>query len=464
MSEWQSSQRGRRTRGQGEQGLQQGGPYGRARRQGGRAGSRPGGPQPAAQGVRQRGRARRPWGDANIQVPSPGPGVGLDLAAGVLGCLGQAAQGIAPQGAGAGVPPGRPQGVAPLSAPGPARRGGIANMDELKQRIAGAQAADVARLLSPGKPGLPAPGGGLHHPGGSVRQGQGLGEGAGRVPGPAAGARHEGQHDQLQRGHLGLAARPGAGGRPSSCSARWRARAASPTPSTFSCLISACERGGHFERALDWFQRMQQSGVAADGIIYRCAPLGEQLIWDAVCPACEPAFWSTQHRPAAGWAHPHADAPWVVRSSLVAACIRKDMLAKAMELLDQAHAQGTLAPSDTYARLLQHCCRGQHHQQATEIFLRCRQLVASPTTSVRSSMAPGPVSAAPACCGQRAAKGPGGACAPGQRPVTCPGCPGAAGHVHGAGAVRQAGQRGGPAAVVRGGGRAEPEAPAAGGH
>ena len=56
-------------------------------------------------------------------------------------------------------------------------------------------------------------------------------------------------------------------------------------------------------------------------------------------------------------------------SSLVAACIRKDMLAKAMQLLDQAHSQGTLAPSDTYTRLLQHCCRGQHYQQATEIFL-----------------------------------------------------------------------------------------------
>ena len=45
----------------------------------------------------------------------------------------------------------------------------------------------------------------------------------------------------------------------------------SPNNITYSCLISACERGGQFDRALDWYQRMQSSGVQADGIIYRCA-------------------------------------------------------------------------------------------------------------------------------------------------------------------------------------------------
>ena len=37
-----------------------------------------------------------------------------------------------------------------------------------------------------------------------------------------------------------------------------------------SSLISACERGGRLDRALEWFDRMGDAGVAADGITYRC--------------------------------------------------------------------------------------------------------------------------------------------------------------------------------------------------
>lgn len=38
-----------------------------------------------------------------------------------------------------------------------------------------------------------------------------------------------------------------------------------------SSLISACERGGRLDRALEWFDRMKDAEVAADGITYRCA-------------------------------------------------------------------------------------------------------------------------------------------------------------------------------------------------
>ena len=55
-----------------------------------------------------------------------------------------------------------------------------------------------------------------------------------------------------------------------------------------------------------------------------------------------------------------------VCSSLVSGCIRKDMLGKAMQLLDEAHAQGTLAPPDTYApaagALLPGPARGTGHR------------------------------------------------------------------------------------------------------
>ena len=42
-----------------------------------------------------------------------------------------------------------------------------------------------------------------------------------------------------------------------------------PNTITYSSLISACERGGQFDRALQWFERMQQSGVKADAITFR---------------------------------------------------------------------------------------------------------------------------------------------------------------------------------------------------
>ena len=45
----------------------------------------------------------------------------------------------------------------------------------------------------------------------------------------------------------------------------------SPAVPCDSSLISACERGGRLDRALEWFDRMKDAGVAADGITYRCA-------------------------------------------------------------------------------------------------------------------------------------------------------------------------------------------------
>jgi pentatricopeptide repeat protein len=43
-----------------------------------------------------------------------------------------------------------------------------------------------------------------------------------------------------------------------------------PNTITYSSLITACERGGRLDRALDWYQQMQRNGVDADYIIYRC--------------------------------------------------------------------------------------------------------------------------------------------------------------------------------------------------
>ena len=45
-----------------------------------------------------------------------------------------------------------------------------------------------------------------------------------------------------------------------------------PNTITYSSLISACERGGQFDRALQWFERMQASGVEADAITFRYVP------------------------------------------------------------------------------------------------------------------------------------------------------------------------------------------------
>ena len=42
-----------------------------------------------------------------------------------------------------------------------------------------------------------------------------------------------------------------------------------PNTITYSSLITACERGGRLDRALDWYQQMQRNGVDADYIIYR---------------------------------------------------------------------------------------------------------------------------------------------------------------------------------------------------
>ncbi len=45
----------------------------------------------------------------------------------------------------------------------------------------------------------------------------------------------------------------------------------SPNTITFSSLITACERGGRVDRALHWYHQMEDRGVEADHIIYRCA-------------------------------------------------------------------------------------------------------------------------------------------------------------------------------------------------
>ena len=45
-----------------------------------------------------------------------------------------------------------------------------------------------------------------------------------------------------------------------------------PNTITYSSLITACERGGRLDRALDWYRQMRRNGVDADYIIYRCAP------------------------------------------------------------------------------------------------------------------------------------------------------------------------------------------------
>ena len=44
-----------------------------------------------------------------------------------------------------------------------------------------------------------------------------------------------------------------------------------PNTITYSSLITACERGGRLDRALDWYRQMQRNGVDADYIIYRRA-------------------------------------------------------------------------------------------------------------------------------------------------------------------------------------------------
>ena len=143
-------------------------------------------------------------------------------------------------------------------------------MDELKQRIAGAQAADIARLLAPSNLAF--------------------------QPRAAAFTTLVAQCGKVKAWEKALAVfealrqTPGMKANTisysaviSACSSAGRWQEAeqlfsemdgddcSPNAITFSCLISACERGGQFDRALDWFQRMQQSGVDADGIIYRCA-------------------------------------------------------------------------------------------------------------------------------------------------------------------------------------------------
>ena len=46
-----------------------------------------------------------------------------------------------------------------------------------------------------------------------------------------------------------------------------------PNTITYSSLITACERGGRLDRALDWYRQMQRNGVDADYIIYRRAPV-----------------------------------------------------------------------------------------------------------------------------------------------------------------------------------------------
>ncbi len=43
-----------------------------------------------------------------------------------------------------------------------------------------------------------------------------------------------------------------------------------PNTITYSSLITACVRGGHLDRAVVWYRKMQESGVEADFIIYRC--------------------------------------------------------------------------------------------------------------------------------------------------------------------------------------------------
>ena len=51
----------------------------------------------------------------------------------------------------------------------------------------------------------------------------------------------------------------------------------SPNTITFSSLITACERGGRVDRALHWYHQMEERGVEADHIIYRCAQVSASL-------------------------------------------------------------------------------------------------------------------------------------------------------------------------------------------
>ncbi|KAK9791635.1 hypothetical protein WJX73_009415 [Symbiochloris irregularis] len=97
-----------------------------------------------------------------------------------------------------------------------------------------------------------------------------------------------------------------------------------PNTITYSSLISACERGGRLDRALEWFENMQKAGVEADLITF---------------------------------------------SALIAACERNEELDTALRLLDLAHQAGHLAPVETYTRLIEHCGRRQNSEQALELFL-----------------------------------------------------------------------------------------------
>lgn len=62
-----------------------------------------------------------------------------------------------------------------------------------------------------------------------------------------------------------------------------------PNTITYSSLITACERGGRLDRALDWYRQMQRNGVDADYIIYRCAACLRSF-GSFACP-----FWRALH-------------------------------------------------------------------------------------------------------------------------------------------------------------------------
>ncbi|CAL8462083.1 g1614 [Coccomyxa elongata] len=108
-----------------------------------------------------------------------------------------------------------------------------------------------------------------------------------------------------------------------------------PNTITYSSLITACVRGGHLDRAVVWYRKMQESGVEADFIIY---------------------------------------------SALLSACERD--LDQALRFVDDMHSSGYSHSPDFYAKLLERCGKAGRWEDAVQLFLELQAAGTEATKAV----------------------------------------------------------------------------------
>ncbi|KAK3262832.1 hypothetical protein CYMTET_28338, partial [Cymbomonas tetramitiformis] len=131
-----------------------------------------------------------------------------------------------------------------------------------------------------------------------------------------------------------------------------------PNVITYSSLISACEKGGQWEKALEVFAGMKKAGVEPDVITY-----------NSLISACEKGGqWEKALEVFAGMKKAGVEPDVITYSSLISACEKGGQWEKALEVFAGMKKAGVEPDVITYSSLISACEKGGQWEKALEVF------------------------------------------------------------------------------------------------